>query len=157
MNIKTLLNYKTKAGHTTKPPFHLLVSPAQDANTLSDWYILRVTALGQHSLGKATPAAALTEGMEALLEAKQWKVLWGAEGWMFWAVGGDSSLQVVLGEAVGDVQVPKRTPGAHGLIGLSTGGLCCSKVAQRRKRNLIKWVVPGAMYQGLVGDIKLYF
>lgn len=36
MNTKTLLNYKTKAGHTTKPPFHLLVSPAQDANTLSE-------------------------------------------------------------------------------------------------------------------------
>lgn len=59
MNTKTLLNYKTKAGQATKPPFHLLVSPAQDVNTLSESYILRVTALGHHSLLKATQTVAL--------------------------------------------------------------------------------------------------
>lgn len=59
MNTKLLLNYKTKAGQAPKLSFHLPVSPAQDVNTLREQYILRVTALGHHSLVKATQTVAL--------------------------------------------------------------------------------------------------
>lgn len=58
INTKALLNYKTKAGQATKPPLHLLVSAAEDVNTLSEYYILGVTALGHHSRANAAQAAA---------------------------------------------------------------------------------------------------
>lgn len=63
-------------------------------------------------------------------------------------VRGSKSSWRVLGEGVGDGQVTKNDMRRSWSLGPKR---------RRRKRSLIKWVVPSAVYQGSGRDKRLYF